>query len=95
MKNRGIIDELEKSNVKWVFTCGVDNVLVNMVDPYLLGLAIQKKCKLATRSLVKNSPTEKIGVICKQKNKVKAFPFGEIQAHTPRFLRGKHTPRDR
>ena len=52
-----VIDELDKNNVKWVFTCGVDNPLVNMVDPYLLGLAITKNCKLATRSLVKTSPS--------------------------------------
>ena len=78
MKKQGVISELEKNNVKWIFTCGVDNILVNMVDPYLIGLAIQKNCKLATRSLVKNSPTEKIGVICKQNNRVKVIEYSEL-----------------
>ena len=73
-----VIDELDKNNVKWVFTCGVDNPLVNMVDPYLLGLAVEKECKLATRSLVKTSPSEKIGVICKQNNKVKVIEYTEL-----------------
>lgn len=78
MKRAGIIDELSSNGVKWVFTCGVDNILVNMVDPYLVGLAIDKNCKLATRSLVKNSPSEKIGVICKQNNKVKVIEYTEL-----------------
>lgn len=78
MKKQGVISQLEQKNVKWIFTCGVDNILVNMVDPYLIGLAIQKNCKLATRSLVKNSPTEKIGVICRQNNKVKVIEYSEL-----------------
>ena len=78
MKKQGVISKLEKDNIKWIFTCGVDNILVNMVDPYLVGLAIEKKCKLATRSLVKNSPKEKIGVICKQNNRVKVIEYSEL-----------------
>ena len=78
MLKRNVISELDKSGVKWVFTCGVDNPLVNMVDPYLLGLAIVRNCKLATRSLVKTSPSEKIGVLCKQDNKVKVIEYTEL-----------------
>ena len=78
MLKRNVISELDSLGVKWVFTCGVDNPLVNMVDPYLLGLAITKNCKLATRSLVKTSPSEKIGVLCKQDNRVKVIEYTEL-----------------
>ena len=78
MYKRNVISELDTLGVKWVFTCGVDNPLVNMVDPYLLGLAITKNCKLATRSLVKTSPSEKIGVLCKQDNRVKVIEYTEL-----------------
>ena len=78
MRKTGVINELENNNVKWIFTCGVDNILVNMVDPYLVGLAIEKICKIATRSLVKNSPGEKIGVLCKQGKKVKVIEYTEL-----------------
>ena len=78
MLKRNVISELDELGVKWVFTCGVDNPLVNMVDPYLLGLAITKNCKLATRSLVKTSPSEKIGVLCKQDNRVKVIEYTEL-----------------
>ena len=49
-----------------------------MVDPYLIGVAISKNCKLATKTLIKNSPKEKIGVMCKQNNKVKVIEYTEI-----------------
>ena len=78
MLKRNVISDLDKAGVKWVFTCGVDNPLVNMVDPYLLGLAVTKNCKLATRSLVKTSPSEKIGVLCKQNNRVKVIEYTEL-----------------
>ncbi len=78
MKRAGIIEELSDKNIEWIFTCGVDNILVNMVDPYLVGLAIDKKCKVATRSLIKNSPSEKIGVLCKQNNRVKVIEYTEL-----------------
>ena len=78
MVKGNVVSELDKAGVKWVFTCGVDNPLVDMVDPYLLGLAITKNCKLATRSLVKTSPSEKIGVICKQNNRVKVIEYSEL-----------------
>jgi len=78
MKRAGIIEELSKNDIRWIFTCGVDNILVNMVDPYLVGLAIDKNCKLATRSLIKNSPQEKIGVLCKKNNRVKVIEYTEL-----------------
>ena len=49
-----------------------------MVDPYLVGLAIEKNCKIATRSLVKNSPSEKVGVLCKQNNRIKVVEYTEL-----------------
>ena len=78
MLKRNVISELDSLGVKWVFTCGVDNPLVNMVDPYLLGLAITKNCKLATRSLVKTSPSEIFGVLCKQDNRVNVIEYTEL-----------------
>ncbi len=78
MRRNNVIEEMKENNIKWVFTCAVDNVLVNMVDPYLLGLAVEKGCSLATRSLVKNSPSEKVGVICKHDNKVKVIEYTEL-----------------
>ena len=60
MKKNGIIDDMKKKNIEWVFIGSVDNLLVKYVDVLLLGLAISKGVKIATRTIIKNSPYEKV-----------------------------------
>lgn len=66
MKQNGIIDDMKKNNVEWIFTGPVDNVLIKMVDPIFLGVAIDKKVLIGGKSTVKRSPSEKVGVFCKK-----------------------------
>ena len=69
MKKNGIIYDMKSRGIEWAFIGGVDNVLVNMVDPVLLGLAIDKKVLAAGKSVVKAGPHEKVGVFCKRNGK--------------------------
>lgn len=78
MAKNGIIDDMKKKNIEWVFIGSVDNLLVKYVDTLLLGFAIQKKVKIATRTIIKNSPYEKVGVLCKKNGKVKVIEYTEI-----------------
>ena len=41
-------------------------------------MAIDKKVKIATRTIIKNSPYEKVGVLCKKNGKVKVIEYTEI-----------------
>ena len=79
MAKNGIIDEMKKNNIKWVFIASVDNLLVKYVDTLLLGLAIKQNVKIATRTIVKNSPYERVGVLCKKNGKVKVIEYTELQ----------------
>lgn len=79
MAKNGIIDEMKKNNIKWVFIGSVDNLLVKYVDTLLLGLAIKQNVKIATRTIVKNSPYERVGVLCKKNGKVKVIEYTELQ----------------
>ncbi len=78
MKKNGVIDHMKKNKIEWVFIGSVDNLLVKYVDTLLLGLAISKKVKIATRTIIKNSPYEKVGVLCKNKGKVKVIEYTEV-----------------
>lgn len=78
LRREGILDELEKNGIKWVFSCGVDNILVNMVDPYLIGLALNNNCEIATKTIIKDYPQEKLGVVCKKNNRVKVIEYTEL-----------------
>lgn len=78
MAKNGIIDDMKKKNIEWVFIGSVDNLLVKYVDTLLLGLAIKQNVKIATRTIIKNSPYEKVGVLCKKNGKVKVIEYTEI-----------------
>jgi UDP-N-acetylglucosamine pyrophosphorylase len=45
--------KMREMGVEWVFIGGVDNCLVKMVDPVLMGIAIDKKVTVACKSIVK------------------------------------------
>ena len=78
MAKNGILDDMKQKGIEWMFIGSVDNLLVNYVDTLLLGLAIKKNVKIATRTIIKNSPYEKVGVLCKKKGKVKVIEYTEI-----------------
>ena len=78
MKKNGIIYDMKSRGIEWAFIGGVDNVLVNMVDPVLLGLAIDKKVLAAGKSVVKAGPHEKVGVFCKRNGKPSVVEYSEI-----------------
>ena len=44
MLKDGVIYDMKSRGIEWVFIGGVDNVLVNMVDAVLIGLAEEKTC---------------------------------------------------
>ena len=62
----GMTQKMRQLGVEWVFIGGVDNCLVKMVDPVLMGVAIDKKVTVACKSIVKANPHEKVGVFCKR-----------------------------
>ena len=74
----GMVDKMEELGVEWVFIGGVDNCLVKMVDPVLMGIAIDKKVSVAGKSLVKANPHEKVGVFCKKNGKPYVIEYSEI-----------------
>ena len=78
MKKNGIIYDMKSKGIEWAFVGGVDNVLVNMVDPVILGLAIDKKVLVAGKSVIKAGPHEKVGVFCKKNGKPSVVEYSEI-----------------
>lgn len=78
MAKNGIIDDMKKRGIEWVFIGSVDNLLIKYVDTLLLGLAIENGSKVATRTIIKNSPYENVGILCKKNGKVKVIEYTEI-----------------
>lgn len=77
VKNK-MTEQMRHMGIEWVFIGGVDNCLVKMVDPVLMGVAIDKKVTVAAKSVVKANPHEKVGVFCKRNGKPNVIEYSEI-----------------
>ena len=74
----GMTKKMRELGVEWIFIGGVDNCLVKMVDPLLMGIAIQKQVTAAGKSVVKANPQEKVGVFCKKNGRPSVIEYTEI-----------------
>ena len=74
----GMTKKMTELGVKWAFIGGVDNWLVKMVDPVLMGVAIDQQVTVACKSVVKANPQEKVGVFCKRNGKPNVIEYTEI-----------------
>lgn len=78
MLRDGVIYDMKARKIKWAFIGAVDNVLVKMVDPTLIGLAEDRGVLVAGKSVVKAGPHEKVGVFCKKAGKPGVIEYSEI-----------------
>jgi len=69
---------MKELGVEWVFIGGVDNCLVRMVDPVLMGLAIYRNVTGAGKSVVKANPHEKVGAFCRKNGRPNVIEYSEI-----------------
>ena len=74
----GIIEDMKKDNIKWVFVGGVDNILLKIIDPLLLGVTISEGNEIASKSVIKNDPKERAGVFCKIDGKPGIIEYSEL-----------------
>ena len=78
MKEQNIIDDMKSKNVKWVYICGVDNIMVNPIDPIFIGETILNNMQIASKSVAKAYPEEKVGVFCKRDKKPSTVEYIEL-----------------
>lgn len=79
LKNAGILKQMKEKNIKWIFIGGVDNVILKMVDPLLLGIAIDKHLQIASKTVTKANPHENVGVFCKINGHPKVIEYSELE----------------
>ena len=78
LRESGCLADMKERGIKWIFIGGVDNVLLKMVDITLLGMAIKKGVQIASKSVVKANPHEKVGVFCKMNGHPKVIEYAEL-----------------
>lgn len=78
LRTTGMLADMKEKGIKWVFIGGVDNAILKMADVTLLGMAVDKKVEIASKSVVKVNPHEKVGVFCKMNGKPKVIEYTEL-----------------
>lgn len=78
MKMQGILDDMKKRGIEWVFVGNVDNAILDMCDPVLLGLTVSEGNEIGCKSIVKREPHEKVGAFCKKNGKPGVIEYTEL-----------------
>lgn len=78
MKQNKVLDDMKSKGIEWAFIGSVDNILLNMCDPILLGLTISENNEIASKSVVKNNPHEKVGVFGMIDNHPSVIEYSEL-----------------
>ena len=78
LRRTGMLSDMKERGIKWIFIGGVDNVILKMADTTLLGMAIDKNVQIASKSVVKANPHERVGVFCKMNEHPKVIEYSEL-----------------
>ena len=78
LRESGNLYDMKSRGVKWVYIGGVDNIIANFIDPYLIGLCKKKKVPVGGKSVIKAGPDERVGVFCKRNGKPAVIEYIEI-----------------
>lgn len=78
LRSSGCLADMKENGIEWIFISGVDNVLLKMADVTLIGMAVADGNEIASKSLVKSNPHEKVGVFCKMNGHPKVIEYTEL-----------------
>lgn len=78
LKEQQILKDMKTRGIEWVFVSGVDNILVNPIDPIFIGLTIKNGDMIAAKTVKKIDANEKTGVYCKKNGKIGVIEYNEI-----------------
>ncbi|GMT17447.1 hypothetical protein PFISCL1PPCAC_8744, partial [Pristionchus fissidentatus] len=81
-----LLDQLTALGVKYVHVYCVDNVLVKVADPLMVGLAIDKGADCIAKAVKREDPSEKVGVICMNEGKPTVVEYSELGELAQRSL---------
>lgn len=69
MKQYDILNNMKKNQIEWIFFSGVDNVILNIVDPLFLGLTIDEQKLIASKTLLKKNAEDKDWIFARKNGK--------------------------
>ena len=74
----GAVEDMKRRGVKILSYWQVDNPLVNIFDPFFIGLHVLDEAEMSSKALIKAGPKEKIGNFCLVDGKVTVIEYSDL-----------------
>ncbi len=78
LKDSLCLGEMKKRGIEYIFYFQVDNVLINICDPYFLGYHSLSSSEMSAKVVKKRNANEKVGVIVKQNGKTTVIEYSDM-----------------
>lgn len=78
----GAREDMRKRGIKHIHIFGVDNCLVKVADPILIGFSADKDVDIATKVVRKRDAAESVGLIVQKNGKPDVVEYSEIDQET-------------
>jgi len=69
IKEYNLLDNMYNKGIEWLFIGGVDNVLLNPLDPLFIGCSIDSKKEIASKTLFKDDPSNIAWIFARKNGK--------------------------
>ena len=78
LKKTNMIQDMRQKGIEWILVIGIDNILVNAIDPLFIGLTLKDGNSIASKSIAKKAPKESGGVFAKTDGTPKVIEYVEV-----------------
>lgn len=68
LQKANLIRDMQNKKLQWLFIGGIDNVLLDPLDPIFIGYTISSKCEVASKTLFKEDPANLSWVFARKNN---------------------------
>lgn len=82
MQRAGLVEKMKAQGVEWFNVFSVDNVLQRIADPVFLGATYLSGNACGAKTVKKNSPEERVGVLCKRGGFPDIIEYYELDERT-------------
>ena len=76
--NNKLIETMKINNIKWIFICGIDNILADISDPLFLGLTVNNNTQIGSKTIFKKEAFSQDWVFCRKNNKPSMLGYERI-----------------
>ena len=66
LKKYNLINDMKNHKLSWLFIGGIDNVLLDPLDPVFIGYTINSKCQIGSKTIFKENPKDLSWIFAKR-----------------------------